>query len=90
MKWYPIITQVFKMKKVFSTGMNAKAENTLKSNPMFSLKEKSGANSEEILPQIIGLLKKNIPPREECQLLNFFTFSGMLSSLHTPSLTLFV
>ena len=54
-----------------NTGMNAKVGNTLKSNPMFSLKEKSGTNSVEILPQIIGLLKKNIPPRYECQLLSF-------------------
>ena len=52
---------------------------------MFSLKEKSETNSVEILPQIIGLLKKNIPPREECQLLSFFfyIFSNLIVTTHT-------
>ena len=68
-----------------NTGMNAKVGNTLKSNPMFSLKEKSGMNSVEILPQIIGLLKKNIPPRDECQLLScfFYIFSNLIVTTHT-------
>ena len=66
-----------------NTGMNAKVGNTLKSNPMFSLKEKSGTNSVEILPQIIGLLKKNIPPREECQLLIFYILSNLIVTTHT-------
>ena len=65
--------------------MNAKVGNTLKSNPVFSLKEKGGTNSVKLLPQIIGLLKKNIPPREECKLFScfFFIFSNLIVTTHT-------
>ena len=77
-----------------NTGMNAKVGNILRSNPLFSLKEKSGTNSEEILPQIIGLSKKNILPREDfCLLFIFFfyIFSNLIvTTQHTPSLRLFV
>ena len=70
-----------------NTGMNAKVGNTLKSNPLFSLKEKSGTNSEEILPQIIGgLSKKNILPREDfCKLFScfFYIFSNLIVTTHT-------
>ena len=38
------------------------------------------------MPQIIGLLKKNIPPREDCQLLRcffFYIFSNIIFTTYT-------